>query len=182
MKLALTLLCALAFTLSACAPAPGEASADDLAILNAVFEEHCGTSNYVAVVSDLPPNTGSDTAGAPTQYILFRINIMQRRSGNPRWPIGPLCPHVLVARDARIQAALKVNEGEPLKGNLFQRDFEGSPSLMTVSLPVYSADGNRAVVLIATECGPLCGDGWYLEMRRSAAGWKIANRERGWVS
>ena len=182
MNLALTLLCATAFTLSACAPDHDPVSADDLAILNAVFEEHCGTSNYVAVVSDLPPDAGSDTAGAPTQYILFEIDIMKRRRGNTRWPIGPLCPHVLVARDARIQAALKVNEGEPQKGNLFQRDFEGSPSLITVSLPVYSPDGNRAVVLIATECGPLCGDGWHLEMQRSGTGWKIANRERGWVS
>jgi len=176
------LLFVVALSLNACAPAPGEVSADDLAILNAVFEEHCGTSNYVAVVSDLPPDAGSDYAGAPTQYILFEIDIMKRRRGNTRWPAGSLCPHVLVARDARIQASLKVNEGEPLKGNLFQRDFEGSPSLITVSLPVYSPDGNRAVVLIATECGPLCGDGWYFEMQRSGTGWKIANRERGWVS
>jgi len=72
-------------------------------------------------------------------------------------------------------------EGLPRDPRAFAFAFGGARSYVTITLPAFSADGNRAVVYREHLCG-LCGDGTYFELVRTRTGWKISRYRLVWIS
>ena len=65
------------------------------------------------------------------------------------------------------------------------RHYAGAPdsSGKTVSAAaLISAEGQDAIVLVATRCGPLCGEGWTFQLRREGRLWRVLSARFDWVS
>jgi hypothetical protein len=70
--------------------------------------------------------------------------------------------------------ALRTGRGDP---DTYSSDFE------EMSTPVLSADGQRALVYVASTCGRLCGAGSMLHIARQANGeWRVLDRVGLWIS
>jgi hypothetical protein len=77
-----------------------------------------------------------------------------------------------------------LEQGSGLSGSWedFSARFGGSRSLMKISLPVYSADGNHAVVYTTGRCPYTCGAGFYHELKKTYEGWQITDSVIAWTS
>jgi hypothetical protein len=64
----------------------------------------------------------------------------------------------------------------------FMARFAGAHSVMRISLPVYSRDGNRAVVHTTGDCPYRCGTGFYHELEKTFDGWRIAKSAIAWTA
>jgi hypothetical protein len=170
--------------LAGASTAPGdELGAEDLAILNAVLAEDCSFNGPLTVVTDLPASPHEvDVPNAAPKDVRFGLDLATRQPGSTRWPLGELCPTVLVAADERIKETFARETKIPPSGEFFMKEFNQPRFLAGVSLPVYSTDGKRAVVYTWHRCGGLCGAGFYLELKKTSEGWKKTNSAGAWIS
>ena len=129
-------------------PAGITATAEDVSVLKAALHERCAVGQPLSPVSDRPLDVYHDDGVA---LVMFGLDLESRRVGDTRWPPGWLCH------------AAKVVEKTPHAGHLLE-----------VTLPVYSRDGQTAVVHLSAQCGPLCGHSWYVELRRVDGAWRVS--------
>jgi hypothetical protein len=98
------------------------------------------------------------SAKSPQPLLVFGMDLRARDAGERRWPVREICPGVKIANESAVR-------------HVYQ-----------VSLPVYSPSGNKAVVAIDLHCGPLCGQGQFIELHKIDGAWRITRTERSWVS
>ena len=175
---------AAAMLAGGCAAPADELASDDLAILNEVLAEDCSFNGPLTIVTDLPASRHDEVEvpNAPPNEVRFGLDLASRHPGNTRWPLGELCPTVLVAADERIKETFARETKIPPSGEFFMKEFNQPRFLAGVSLPVYSTDGKRAVVYTWRRCGGLCGAGFYLEFKKISKGWKKTNSAGAWIS
>jgi hypothetical protein len=111
--------------------------------------------------------------------VQFGIDFNQRIARQARWPRGEVCPVVHVIAHSAIESVL-ARDTRSWDG--FIGTFDGARSLMRISLPVYSADGKRAVVYTTSSCPYTCGSGFYHELEKTRSGWRIASSVIAWTS
>ncbi|HJQ55199.1 MAG TPA: hypothetical protein VJ825_15275 [Gemmatimonadaceae bacterium] len=64
----------------------------------------------------------------------------------------------------------------------FYTRFPRTNGLIRVSAIGYSADHNRAALMVDVGCGGLCGNGYIVVVNRAQGRWRIANITGTWVS
>lgn len=116
-------------------------------------EQRCAVGQPLSPVADRPLELHRDD-GIPHEQ--FGLNLGSRRASETRWPQGWLCH------------AVKVVEQTTHAGYL-----------MEISLPVYAPDGQRAALYWSHMCGPLCGSGQYVELRKVDGEWRISSTAPG---
>ena len=109
----------------------------------------------------------------------FGIDLRQRLAREARWPRGKICPMVRVVGDSSITTVLAQDSRS---WDHFISTFEGAHTLMRISLPVYSSDGKRAVIYTEGTCPYTCGAGFYHELEKTFAGWRITRSINAWMT
>lgn len=167
------LITTLAALCAACAPADGNhVTRTDMDVLDALVGIACKLDTR-EIISDVP----ATAAGTH-----FGIDLGTRTPRRARWPHDEVCPTVRVAQDSVIRAALSQDTQRPPPWLGFKARFDGAATLLRVSLPVYSADGSRAVVYTSSTCPYRCGAGFFHELKRTPTGWRILRSEPAWTS
>ena len=96
------------------------------------------------------------------------------------WPLVELCPEVRVVNHLRLERFLPGPGQLPKDDPGFEREY-GVSAYEQVSLPAYSADGLRAVVIAEYLC-PLCGHGGSCLFAKIAGRWKLIDSQISWMS
>lgn len=159
-------------------PFADKVSAEDERVMRAMVDISCKLGVERLVISDRPAvPRQSDLDDADGRNVQFGFDIDQRIGHEARWPLGRLCPVVRVVSDSKIEKVLAHDNGSWEK---FSATFEGARSLMRISLPVYSHDGKRAVIYTSGSCPYACGAGFYHELVKTHAGWRIMSSVNAW--
>ena len=159
-------------------------TADLIAILRAIHVDRCGLFNWrgpsgPVVISDRPsPTPFNEIKNRPFER--FGIALQPRAPAGTLWPHVTLCPGIGVVDHKRLESLVAYEDAAYDHVGAFTLAF-GEASYEEISLPAFSADGNRAVVYRAHMC-PLCGEGIYFEVLRTPYGWRVSRREQVWVS
>jgi hypothetical protein len=182
--LAVFLLTFLITVLSGCQPGPLDdaVSRNDEKVLDALLRLSCKLETK-EIISDLPATPyGITTAHGGKHDVQFGLDLAARPAHRARWPTKKLCKTAHVVPDAEIRRAF-AHDTQPPMWIDFGKAFDGAQHLLRVSLPVYSADGSRAVVYTSGTCPFVCGAGFYHELHRTGYGeWEIARSENAWKS
>jgi hypothetical protein len=169
----LFLIVCLAALYTACTPVEGDhVTRTDMQVLDALVGIACKLDTR-EIVSDVP---------VAAQGRHFGLDLSSRTPRRARWPRDEVCPAVRVARDSAIRAALNEDTQQPPPWLGFKARFGGASTLLRVSLPVYSADGRRAVVYTSSTCPYRCGAGFFHELVKTPTGWRIEHSEPAWTS
>jgi hypothetical protein len=176
-------LAAILITAGCADPYADDVSSEDVRVMRAMVNIACKVDAERIVVSDRPAiPRASDLHDSDGHNVRFGIDFDRRLARVSRWPRGQVCPAVRVASDAAISNALEQGSGISGSWENFSTRFGGAHSLMMISLPVYSADGKRAVVYTTGRCPYTCGAGFYHELKKTYEGWQITNSVNAWTS
>jgi hypothetical protein len=176
------LLAAVLITAGCADPYADDVSSEDVRVMRAMVDIACKVDAERIVVSDRPAiPRASDLHDTDGHNVRFGIDFDRRLAREARWPGGQVCPAVRVAADAAISNALEQGSGISGSWEIFASQFGGARSLMQISLPVYSADGTRAVVYTTGRCPYTCGAGFYHELKKTYEGWRITKSVNAWT-
>jgi hypothetical protein len=64
----------------------------------------------------------------------------------------------------------------------FDQRYPSTNGIISLSAIGYSADGNRAVLMVDVGCGELCGNGYIVVAKRERGKWYLAKIQNTWVS
>lgn len=177
------LLAAVLITAGCADPYADDVSSEDVRVMHAMVDIACKVDAERIVVSDHPAiPRASDLHDTDGHNVRFGLDFDRRLAREARWPRGQVCPAVRVASDSAISNALEQGSGLSGSWENFSTQFGGARSLMKISLPVYSADGNHAVVYTTGRCPYNCGAGFYHELKKTYEGWQITNSVNAWIS
>ena len=160
-------------------------STEDIAVLRAALTPECERPGpgYV-LLSTKTAGVGSDDqmpADWPEAGELT-ARLKARADSPASWSGVRVCGKVLVRRHRDIRRLI---DGEP---NLdagwkkFYTVYPGAHAVMYVSLPAYSTDGNRAVIVMGSGCGSLCGSGEIVELEKKDGVWRRTRAQDTWIS
>jgi hypothetical protein len=183
MKLGLLAILALAMT--ACSGGElSQVTSRDVQVLRSVVAHGCERDDgqYVVLSSKPASDVGWSIPEAWEESAKIRVQLERRASSNLSWPAIDLCAGVRFADSATIEAALEKSSRIPPGWDAFYKQFPGAGGLIMVSLPAFSSKGDTAVVILGSLCGPLCGNGFYLQLERTGDSWKISHIEQAWIS
>jgi len=156
-------------------------SSADMRVLEAIVKPACDFE-WNEVISDLPATPfRADSLEEHQPNLQFGLDVASRSQPESRWPRRTLCASVRVASDTEIENALKRETSIPPTWDHFRQQFPGVRTLVRVSLPVYSADERRAVVYTESTCPYRCGNGFFHELVREGAQWRIVRSENAWA-
>jgi len=161
-------------------PYADKVTAEDERVMKALVDISCKLGYEHLIVSDRPatPPLSGPRPGAGGN-VQFGIDFNRRVAQKARWPRGQICPYVRVVADSTIGSVL----AHDTRGwDHFIDRFDGAHSLMRISLPVYSADGKRAVVYTTGSCPYTCGAGFYHELEETYSGWRITGSLVAWTT
>jgi hypothetical protein len=158
---------------------PGPTIDDDIAILRALHADRCGDGNSPLIITDRPIGLATDV-GMRRPRKEFGIEMISRAPHGTFWPLVELCPQVRVVNHLRLERFLDGPGQLPKDYAGFEREY-GVNSYEQVSLPAYSADGLRAVVITEYVC-PMCGQGETLLFVKFAGHWKLVDSRTDWMS
>lgn len=85
----------------------------------------------------------------------------------------------VVIDSAQLESIFKKDGGDWLA---YHKQFPGSPGLLTFSRVGFSTDGAQALFYVSSNCGGLCGGGYYVVMGRHNGRWAIEKEINVWVS
>jgi hypothetical protein len=85
----------------------------------------------------------------------------------------------VVQDSAQLESIFKKGGGDWLA---YYKQFPGSPGLLTFSRVGFSTDGAQALLYVSSNCGGLCGGGYYVVMERHNGRWVIEKEINVWVS
>jgi hypothetical protein len=180
----LVVLCVLvaAGAVASCSTDPfaDEVSAEDRRVMRTLVDISCKLGVEQLVISDHPAiPRSSESHGADGRDLHFGIDLHRRLAHEARWRRGRVCPVVSVVAESKIDAVL--SKDNPA-WDRFIATFDGAHSLMKISLPVYSADGKRAVVYTTGSCPYRCGAGFYHELEKTHSEWRVVRSVNAWTS
>jgi len=180
-------LLALAFTFATMGSLAGanaeRMSGDDFAVLKGAIHRIClrdGTQKDL--VSDSPESWESQQQ-LPDALLEWEYasQLKARSSEKTLWPLESLCKNVSVVSGERIRAFFAKDRRIPAGWEGFEDEF-GANGYVTASRPAYSADRNRALVVVGAYCGLMCGNGQVIELIRTNDGWRILRAIHTWIS
>jgi hypothetical protein len=94
-----------------------------------------------------------------------------------------LDPESLSVPNATIVASADLDAIFREKGWAAFRDrFGGAWGLIRLSRVGFSLDGTQALMSMSGSCGPLCGSGDYVLLRKIDGRWRVAARVMAWIS
>jgi hypothetical protein len=155
----------LACAVRAASPASDLATGEDLAILRVLL--HCEAEpEHYDVLSDVPLQ--ADANQVPPEWRLgdLRGEIARRSEAicTLRWPPLADCANARVEDETRIKTIFDGQYRVPASWEPFRAEYPGVRGLRRASLPVYTADGDRAIVFSDLTCDPSCGSGFVFEL------------------
>ena len=163
-------------------PDADEVGSEDLRAMRAMVDLSCKLDVERLVVSAVPAiPRESDLHDTDNRNVQFGIDFDRRLARDARWPQGQICPAVRVVSDSAIATALANETGFPGSWENFIATFGGARAVMRISLPVFSPDGNHAVIYTSSNCPYTCGEGFYHELEKTYEGWKIVSSRNVWT-
>jgi hypothetical protein len=167
------------FWVASCAGAQSTSEqSEDSSVLSAVTHKICdlakanSTSGY-----DVLPNTNEGATtdvwpGSLDQHAAH--SLAERNSTTQSLPSMYLCSSIRLVPAAWLQN---------FRGwAWFHAAFPGSASVLRLSLPGYSRNGDRAVVLVSTTSGALASGGFYWVLQKVHDKWVVVKQLPAWVS
>lgn len=111
------------------------------------------------------------------------LNLMQRQAFDEPVRLPAVLPANVAVNlvDPQVLRSL-FREGVEDGWALFSERFPRSVGIASFSSAGLSADGQQAVFIFEHSCGPLCGTGNAVLMRRAAAGWVLQDHRGLWIS
>ena len=85
-----------------------------------------------------------------------------------------------VILDSRVAEIFGSGIGEGWES--FYGSFPDSRGLIEFTSPVFSEDGQSALVYESHSCGGLCGTGWLILLHREEGRWRVGSRHMLWIS
>jgi hypothetical protein len=159
-------------------------SEEDVAVFRAVMQQTCRASDaHRELISDTPVDFPYfANSHGELEDTRFGIRLAHRVPGGARWPHIDVCIAQRVVDGDAIEDTFARDPRIPPGWDNFHADFPDAHGFAQISLPAYSSDGKRAVVLTAYASGLLSGAGFYVELRKTRRGWKIRRHEGAWIA
>jgi hypothetical protein len=194
MRLALALSAALA--LGACAgpalapqPAPAPADADEMAVYAVVIDSVLADASQPFVViadsTSVSHVEGETLRNFATeldpQFPASAIADYRERNG-ASYPLPPAIRSGATLRIFTPRSVFAPNGNLRAQYAEFQRRYSPATSFHTLSRPGFDAGRRRAVIVVGSHCGALCGHGQILLLEKGSDGWRITHRRTTWVS
>lgn len=181
----LTALCACGRTAPARPVSPG--TADDVAIFKAILKdacEHPDDARRLNIVRDVPRALDADGTvnwlwSPPPAFI---AGLVRRSATQVRWPKLAPCATQRVIDGARVDALIEQSGKVPPDFAHFRQAFPNAGYIIAISLPAYSADGRRAMVLRTYSREGVFSAGEVLEMELAGTAWRPVQVHSAWVS
>jgi len=158
---------------------------EDVAVLRAALAPECersGTGYHL--LSTKPAGVDSDDhvpADWPEAKELDEK--LRARAETPgSWSGIRVCPKVLVRREGDIDRLIDSAPDLDRGWKNFYDVYRGAHGVLYISLPAYSADGNRAVIVYGSGCGSLCGYGQVIELEKKDGTWHRVRDQGTWIS
>jgi hypothetical protein len=175
---------AAAIGCSAGEPTPSSDAQRDVEVFKAVVRsEICHAYRSYAVVSDRPEV--SQFLEIPERWLLssdLREKALKRAEQAESWPHVEICTGAHVVADSKVAEIFEREKTKPKSWRGFYAAFPGAAALVRVSAPIFTVDGNAAIVYIDKQCDMLCGGGFNLELKKSKDGWEVVRRDLAWMA
>lgn len=152
---------------------------DDVAVLRAILTSDCRIDRYSRVVSDIPISARGQAPVWPSGSLWAKLT--SRVPSGARWPHLNVCPGSRIVDGNKVDSIFSRQPAIPPKWEPFYAAFH-TKGLLRLSLPAFTPDRGRAVVYLEDTCDVLCGSGFYIELIRKKAGWKISRQKNAWIS
>jgi len=179
--LAATLVCGFARPASAAeSPTP-----EDIAVLRAALAPDCERPGpgYVLLSTKVAGVDSDDRVPADwAEAEELTARLKSRAEATSSWSGVRVCRKVLVRRDGDIQRLIHSSPTLDRGWKNFYAVYPGAHGVLYVSLPAYSADGSRAVIVLGTGCGSLCGVGEIVELEKKDGVWRRTRDQETWIS
>jgi len=172
-------------TFSSTTLAAQQPTAEDIAVLRAVLAPQCDRSGpgYVLLSTKAAGTDSSDHVPADWAEAAELTAQLRARGESPgSWSGVRVCKKVLVRREGDIQRLIEDAPNLDVGWKNFHSAYPGALAVMYVSLPAYSSDGNRAVVVTGSGCGSLCGSGEIVELEKKDGVWRRVRDQGTWIS
>ena len=166
--------------------AAGDSSDDDAAVLKAVLARDC-EGQYLLVEAESARPFGSDSRIIRRIPRSTRESFKSRNQVSQHLPLRDVCLGASVVSRLEVEAAFKPPEDSRAWDldsgwrTLFQ-SFPGSTSLVSMSFPGYSNDGDVAVVYLSIGRGSLAGNGSLVVLKRKHRQWLVVARKSLWFA
>jgi hypothetical protein len=161
---------------------------EDAAVLRAALHTQCqAKQGYVLLSSTTVAPEETYDMGEFDESGAF-ADLKHRNGPSVSLPEGVACNGARPHREQELQRFFDrklVTSGKASLDEAWEKlyeSFPGATGWMSVSLPGYSPKGDIAVVYTAHHCGSLCGQGFYVYLRRANGQWQVLVRFPVWVS
>ena len=153
-------------------PEPFGDAERDLEVFRAIVQsEICRAYDTYAVVSDRPAQL---THLRITERWLPSSNVrdkaLKRAEQARPWSHAEICTGAHVVADSKVEEIFEREKTKPPSWRGFYAAFPGAAALITVSAPVFTLDGNAAIVYVDKRCDISCGAGINLQLKKSKEG------------
>ena len=172
------LLIAFVWTVSCANAQSAPVPITDSAVLSAVTHKLCDFAKTNSASGyDVLPNTNE---GATSDVWPESLNQQAATSLAKRNSTTQLLPSMYLCSYIRLVPAAWLHN---FRGwAWFHAAFPGSSSVLRLSLPGYSRNGDIAVVLVSTTSGPLASGGYYWVLQSVHGKWVVVKQLSAWVS
>jgi len=160
-------------------------TAEDVAVLRATLASRCESDgpNYFLLSTRVPGVDSSDKVPADwAEAEDLTARLRARAEQKASWSGIRVCRKVLVRRDGDIRRLIDDAPNLDVGWKKFYSVYRNASAVLYVSLPAYSADGNRAVVAMGQGCGTLCGSGEIVELEKKDGVWRLTRTQGTWIS
>ena len=181
LRAAAILLLALDQTVCVAASVPS-ITPDDLAVFRAVLSSGCRWEQSYNVVSDIPVTAKDQPIPSDWPSRPLWTKLARRVPSAVKWPHVDICAAYRVVDGITVDSTFARQTRDPPGWGPFYAKVPGAKGLIRVSLPAFTTDRRHAVVYLEATCNLLCGSGFYIELTRGKAGWKLSRRENAWIS
>jgi hypothetical protein len=170
---------------AAAAPAAEAPTAEDIAVLRAALAPDCERPGpgYVLLSTEIADINSDDQVPADWAEAADLTARLHARAGlSGSWSGVRVCGKILVRRERDIHRLINSDPSLDQGWKNFYAVYPGALGVMRVSLPAYSADGHRAVIVMGTGCGSLCGAGEIVEIEKKDGVWRRTRAQDTWIS
>lgn len=181
-------LCAIGVVLSFCAaaaPATAPDAGQDGAVLSAVLHALCartptasGPMRTYRLLSDRTGRLDGDMAPDSVDAAATR-SLRRRNTTSHRLPHVKVCAGYVWVNGAHIGPGMHGRAGDLRR---VAKDHPGATGITRLTLPGYSTDGRRAVVMESYNCGVMCSRARFWVVRRAHGKWRVVRPIMAWVS
>jgi hypothetical protein len=179
----------IAFALLASVPvahaAENRATEEDAAVIRAALAEECtqaGPGYHVLSTEALAIESDDRVPADWPEAKQLNARLIERSKPLGSWSGFRICSKMLVRKEADIRRVMGSPYDLDARWKNFYNAWPGARGYMNVSLPAYSADGQRAVVLVDDGCGSLCGSTDVVELEKKDGAWRKVREENPSIS